>query len=223
MAELFSTTLFADANLKSYYRLTGNSNDAKGSNNGTDTSVSYGATFGKYGQGASFNGSTSKITMSAPMVVSNNFSLCGWVYINTFAQAGTFWGIGGTGSNLGYFCCVGGATTDSAGSHLVINFPGVGWVDTGFVLTVTTWTHIAMIRSGGTTQCYVNGVAQGSSTGSAPQAPNGSAALGVTSTAGSTSSFLNGYLDEPAFFDKALSTTELATLMRESGGFFGAL
>lgn len=46
-------------NLISYYKLDSNSNDSVGTNNGTDTSVSYVA--GKIGNAASFNGSTSTI------------------------------------------------------------------------------------------------------------------------------------------------------------------
>ena len=49
--QLADTSLFSDANLVSYYKLEGNSNDSKGSNNGTDTSVDYGTAYGKFGQG----------------------------------------------------------------------------------------------------------------------------------------------------------------------------
>ena len=44
--------------------LNGNSNDSSGnSNNGTDTDITYGQAYGKFGQGASFNGSSSKISL----------------------------------------------------------------------------------------------------------------------------------------------------------------
>lgn len=52
--ELYSTPLFNDASLISYYRMEGNSNDAKSSNNGSDSSMSYSTTSGKFGEGASF-------------------------------------------------------------------------------------------------------------------------------------------------------------------------
>lgn len=42
-----------DTNLVSYYKLDSNSNDSVGSNNGTDTSVSYVA--GKIGNAGSYN------------------------------------------------------------------------------------------------------------------------------------------------------------------------
>ena len=59
--ELQNTPLIADANLVSYWRFEGNSNDSKGSNNGTDTSITYSA--GKFGNAAGFNASTDVITV----------------------------------------------------------------------------------------------------------------------------------------------------------------
>lgn len=48
--------------IKGYWRFNGNSNDASGNGyNGTDTAVTYSQSTGKLGQGAAFNGSTSKI------------------------------------------------------------------------------------------------------------------------------------------------------------------
>lgn len=57
---LSATKFINDASLVSYWPLDGNSNDAKGSNNGTDTSVTYGTSYVPYvnfGQGANYNGS----------------------------------------------------------------------------------------------------------------------------------------------------------------------
>lgn len=45
-----------------YYQLEGNSNDLSGNgNNGTDANITYGLAYGKFGQGASCNGTTSSI------------------------------------------------------------------------------------------------------------------------------------------------------------------
>jgi len=52
-------TLLNDASLQAYWRFEGNSNDSKNSNNGTDTNVTYGTSYGKFGQGASYNGTSS--------------------------------------------------------------------------------------------------------------------------------------------------------------------
>jgi len=44
----------------------GNSNDSKGSRNGTDTSVSYSSGNGEFGQGAGYNGTSGSTIFTAP-------------------------------------------------------------------------------------------------------------------------------------------------------------
>jgi len=65
------------------YNLDGNSNDVLGSNNGTDTSVSY--TTGKVGNGADFNsGSPSKIVLPSSVLISSTaFSISFWFKTST--------------------------------------------------------------------------------------------------------------------------------------------
>jgi len=76
--ELYSTPLFSDANLVSYWRMEGNSTDEIGSNNGSDSNVTYSEANGKFGQGAGFVG-TGSITDSSPTGISlNTFSLSFW-------------------------------------------------------------------------------------------------------------------------------------------------
>ena len=65
-------------NLISYYKLDSNSNDSVGTNNGTDTSVSYVA--GKIGNSGSFNGSTSIIKCPAASIrPTGNFTVNAWI------------------------------------------------------------------------------------------------------------------------------------------------
>ena len=53
-----------DTNLVSIWKLDGNSNDSVGSNNGTDTGISYNASYGKISQGALFNATSDKILIA---------------------------------------------------------------------------------------------------------------------------------------------------------------
>lgn len=70
-------TNFIHGGLASYWTLDSNSNDSVGSNNGTDTSVSYAA--GKKNNAAGFNGSTSKISSaSSGLPTSGSFSISLW-------------------------------------------------------------------------------------------------------------------------------------------------
>jgi hypothetical protein len=66
-------------NLVSYYKLDGNSNDSVGSNNGSDTNITYSLANGKISEGAGFNGSTSKIDLPASYFVAGlSFSISFW-------------------------------------------------------------------------------------------------------------------------------------------------
>src|SRR5918911_70792 len=65
--------------LVSYWKLDGNSSDFYGSNSGSDTNMSY--TTGKVGNAASFNGSSSVITVSdnASLNFTTAISFATWV------------------------------------------------------------------------------------------------------------------------------------------------
>lgn len=62
---LGETSLGADANLKGYWRFDGNSNDAKGTYNGTDTAMSYSSAAPKFVQNAVFAGTPSLLVCKA--------------------------------------------------------------------------------------------------------------------------------------------------------------
>ncbi|NTW32788.1 MAG: LamG domain-containing protein, partial [Bacteroidetes bacterium] len=95
--ELYSTPFFSDANLVAYWRLEGNSQDAKGSNNGSDVDMSYDNSYGKFGKGAYFNGSSSKISISNDFVSGGKiFSISAW--INPTSGGGNYNIVGKQGS-----------------------------------------------------------------------------------------------------------------------------
>jgi hypothetical protein len=104
--EMYSTPLFSDSNLASYYRFEGNSNDAKGSNNGSDTSISYGSSYGEFGQGASFNGGSSEMDMGNVFdeTGTSPFSISTWIKTSA-----------------------GGANVYSIASRQIMTYPYTGW------------------------------------------------------------------------------------------------
>src|SRR4051812_13528905 len=66
-------------NLVSYYRLDGNSNDAVGANNGSDTNISYSAGNGKINNGAGFNGTSSRIAIGTSLTANyTGLTMAGW-------------------------------------------------------------------------------------------------------------------------------------------------
>lgn len=71
--------------IKGLWRLNGNSNDASGNgNDGVDTAITYSQANGRLNQGAGFNGSTSKIVKSSPVLptIGGPLTINVWVKLN---------------------------------------------------------------------------------------------------------------------------------------------
>ena len=212
-------------NLVSWWRMEGNSNDASGSGyNGTDTSMTYGSSYGKFGQGADFNGTTSYIELPLLMIGNNTSprSISAWVY-PTGSTSTTIYDIFHSAAYSG---------TDG---EITLHYVGQGNGNVQFVIesnngttnysatsgnyAVNNWYHVVgTIAANGVSYIYVNGVQVGSQlttytpfyTG-APIAYDYSR-LGADnySTVGS---WFAGYLDEVLLFKKVLTQSEIQSLM----------
>lgn len=202
---LSETKFINDANLVAYWKLDGNSNDSKGSNNGTDTNVSYVA--GKYGQCASLNGSSSFFTVTNPSIQLNNFTLSfnikttsttystpvdnGWFTegVNVFMEYqnnGTF--------NIGIRD--GGTVTQTANTTKVINDG--------------SWHNIVITADGVNLKIYVDGLLDKSN--SSNISATTSTTLYFGRRASTSDFFFNGLIDDIAIFSRALSASEVNEL-----------
>ena len=210
-SELYQTSLFNDSGLDSYYRFESNSNDSKGSNNGNDTSITYGTSYGKFGQGANF-GSSSKIIKSTGVTGlptgNPDYSVNAWVYFNSLPNA--YWSIIGWGTES--YAQGGGMGVDA--NHLYMssyaNDAGPSWTaSTGqwYMLTVT-YDHTANTITG-----YVNGTSIGTASfGGTPNITlNGSGLWIGIQRPGCQVHFL-GNLDDVSIFGRTLTSTEVSGL-----------
>jgi hypothetical protein len=79
---------------------------------------------------------------------------------------------------------------------------------------LNTWTHIALVRSGGTLSFYLNGVLDGSVTAAdANPFRNGITSLRIGGQSrGGANRFFNGSLDEARLYNRALSASEVFDL-----------
>lgn len=232
MAELFGTSLFSDATLKAYYRLEGNSADSKGSNNGTDTAITYGSGYGKYGQGADLNGTSSYISVAdhSDLKPTTTYSISMWVKTSTafrylFSTAnirtspnlyeGLLFGTDASGFVYAQHCYTPGASDVST--------------TTGDINIVTgNWTHVVVTYASNTVKIYVNGVldiSEGSKQDPVYNATNyvDIGARHINGSYDNTSSHA-GSIDDLAFWNgKELSLAEVQTLYaggNAGGGFF---
>jgi len=207
--ELYASSLFSDANLVAYYRFEGNSNDSKGSNNGTDTSMSYATSTGKFGQGAGFGGS-SYIDLSSLPINSQNVTFSAIFWAKTATSTRQRWMDMGT--------CDGSITKDCFMPELYQSSPTGDFTAYGSfrdqaTITDNVWHQIGYTVDGGSTyKLYVDG--QLKDTKSTP-------GLRITN-AGTTSKRIgktadnfhgvNGAIDDVAIFNRVLTANEISTL-----------
>ena len=214
--------------LVSYYPMQGNSNDYWGTNNGTDTSMSYGNTYGKVNEGGDF-GSASNITTSLWLSSNSVFSYAFWVYVpnnnltgiflsngnnNDITGSGVAVGVGASGAGAGANPAFGAGT----GNALIVLSGGVAWQysTTGIG---TGWHFIVVTRDGTTMKAYIDTV-QTSALASAtavPNTPSGNSWFDTGSTSNQFTNFV-GYMDEVGIWSKALSTQEITDLYNGGAG-----
>lgn len=215
--ELFNTSLFLDANLKAYYRLEGNSTDSKNDYDGTDTDISYSSSYGKFGQGANFNESTSKIVIPDGALVSGstNRTLSCWVNIDEQPATGERFSFIGWGVDSNSNACWIRYYPDGSGGY----FLAFGTYGTGldnektYTLTPGIWYFITVTVTSSVSQIYVNGSALGSTVSHVNMNTTGSnGRIGCIFAGGTNTRFLNGSLDDVAIFNRALTGTEISNL-----------
>ncbi|MEI6206638.1 MAG: FG-GAP-like repeat-containing protein [Desulfuromonadales bacterium] len=205
--------------LVAYYPFTGNSNDSMGSNNGTDTSVVYGTSYGKINQGASFNGSSSYIIKSNPTGLpsgNSDITIYAWVYM-TANQSGQF-------PSIAAF----GVESQNRMAGLLINSPGTNglyWggyandVSVYWPYSTNTWYMVSAVYTATTrnVKFYVNGSSIGSST--LPYTPNvGADFLNIGVQRPGLKVFFKGYIDEVGIWKRSLSDLEISSLYNNGAG-----
>lgn len=207
-------------NLISYYKLDGNSNDAVGSNNGTDTAITYNTANGKINQGAGFNGTTSKIVIAdaSSLKPTGNFSISAWVksgysginmcIFQSFADAGSvFAGIflGITTGHVQFFL------GDNAGHAPQFNVGAVTDGNWHFLVATYDGTNMNIYIDAGTPTQLAN------TYNPAYQATN-YIRLGCGNFTGTDNSFTNGSIDEVGIWSRALTSGEVTSLWNGGAG-----
>jgi hypothetical protein len=191
------------------WHLNGNSTDYSGnSNNGTDTAITYSLANGKFGQGAGFNGSSSKIVRA-------NASLTGikttgaqtwgaWIQIATTTGALTIMGRSNAGASQLLRLAI-NATGAAGTSDAYFQITGLtpSQVNSTFYLSANTWYFVVGIYTGSALQIYVNGKLElSSSVTGTPNNPTSQFGIGIL---GDYTGFQyhNGKIDEAFVFNIA--------------------
>jgi len=207
MAAIINTKLFRDASFLAYYRFEGNSNDSKGSANGSDTDVTYSALSSHYLQSAAYNGSSSRTSITGSTLT--DFTICAWFRLN---------GTSGSSQVLENFS----NATDNGNADIYIETSSNairaslwnGTAGTNITSTVSVndgkWHHVASTRVSTTLNLYLDGKLV---------ATDGAA---ITVTIGSrwelgrnlpnNNSYANISIDDLGVFSRGLTQSEIALL-----------
>lgn len=200
-------------NLVYYWNLDGNSTTSFGNNNGTDTAISYTGT-GILSSGATFNGSTSQISLVTRPVTSENadYSISIWVNWNVLKSAFSF------NTNFNGTICIGIGQLTSVGNIIFQTITNSGQfnnLDSGIFPATGRWYHIVATYLHNATatlrvmKIYVDGVLCGTTSPIAGTTQGGS----NTFVFGKTGAvFFNGKIDEVGTWSKVLNASEVLEL-----------
>lgn len=209
---LGQTSLIDDANLVSYWPLDGNSNDEAGSNNGTDTDIAYSNSYGRFVEGADFDGTGDNIVVGTTGIPSgnSNFTWVFWMHPDGFPSGNILW-YANSGNSL-----------EKIGIQLTNGGNVRAWVGGGTEIDSTDslndgeWNLVMIGYDGGATNKWyfgVNGNYESKNTG------QNDLSLGFSSKApawgygdGAFGNDGDFQLDELACFSKVLSQSEYEEL-----------
>ena len=204
--EIASTALAGDANLVQYTRFEGNSTATVGGN-GTDTDITYGTTYGKFGQGALFNGSSSKVVVASLKPTVLSFSA--WIKPTNLTAEKVFFSMPNNDIDL----CL---ETDGKILLAVYNGTAYEWYYSTGTVSSGVWSHVSFTYSSTTKAwiIYINGVSAGYGTGTTALSWEAGASSVTIGARNSGSRVYIGSIDDVAVFNRLLTSDEIYSLYK---------
>jgi hypothetical protein len=204
------------------WHLNGDSNDSSGNAiNGTDTSVSYGLSYGKFGQGALFNGTSSKISLGTGLNATGSFTISAWFKTTSLSATHTIFSK--RSSSTSQY-----ALSTTSSGYLLFNIFNTSEgnylsATTSSALSTGVWYH-ALATFNNTSACYlyINGLlkASGTSTsGTRRSSSTANVAIGARYTT-AWEAFYPGNIDEVIFEQQYWTPQMVAKYYANSLGRF---
>lgn len=182
--------------------------------NGNIGTLQTGATWttGKVGTNAvNLNGTTGYVSVPNPVIdTSQSYTVTAWVKLAATSGFQTFASLDGVNISPFYLQLDGGVFRFT---HRLSDSTSAGVTSVaGLSPTVGTWYHLAGVynKTAGTIEFYVNGVLQGSAAYSSAWKANGATNIGRARFGGGPVDYVNGAIDEVHFYDRALTSAEIA-------------
>lgn len=207
--ELESNSLRNDANLEAYWRFASSSVDETANNNdGTDTSMSYTSGAGKFGNGASFNGSGYIVVDNTNIPLTGSFTFSLWVNPTSVSSAIQFFIANDNSSGTRSF-----AFGIDANGKIYFERTGTpfGADGTGRSLTAGVWNYVTLVYDGTNISSYINGILNQKVAMVGLNSTTNDIYIGRRQYTGSNLPF-TGSMDDVAIFDRALTETEIKSI-----------
>jgi len=177
---------------------------------GSITAITLNESENKLGTGCyEFNGTSSKVEVSATIPTANNYSLSVWAYMDTgIASGDTVWWLNSTGSiNLPMYYA---AAQDSF--KLEWSGEGTGNI-VGSAVTGEAWHHICVVNDSGTFSLYIDGSSVGTGT---TETANSANSFSIGNLGGGN--FWSGLIDDLAIWQSSLSSSNVTALWNSGDG-----
>lgn len=200
-----------------YWKMDDNSNDALGSRNGSDTSMTYST--GKINNAGVFNGSSSAVTIANhTSLFPTSLTVSLWINFTTVQQNKHIFTLQNANDSpyLGFSIFV----EDSANGKKIwsaTRSTSFGWVASTNNLNDGNWHHVVVTFDSGTHTMWVDGTQNSQNTGKTLVWDTG-ANLMFGKFYNYAGGYYNGKLDEVGYWDRALTSDEIATLYNSGSG-----
>lgn len=200
-----------------YWKMDDNSNDALGSRNGSDTSMTYST--GKINNAGVFNGSSSAVTIANhTSLFPTSLTVSLWINFTTVQQNKHIFTLQNANDSpyLGFSIFV----EDSANGKKIwsaTRSTSFGWVASTNNLNDGNWHHVVVTFDSGTHTMWVDGTQNSQNTGKTLVWDTG-ANLMFGKFYNYAGGYYNGKLDEVGYWNRALTSDEIATLYNSGSG-----
>lgn len=151
-----------------------------------------------------FDGSGDYISVpsSSSLSIGGSLTITAWIRKDTTGVFGAILAKRDTsGSNTNYQLIV-------RNTNVLSFYQGGTVVNDTTALSANTWYHIAVVATSGSTDFYINGSLSSSQSGTTITSTSANLYIGQVVNA----SYWDGYMDEIAIFDRALTSTEIGNI-----------
>ena len=207
--------VLGDSSCVAHYKFENNENDESGNFNGTGTAIQYAA--GRYGQAASFNGSSSNVDIgSFGSVFQQNFTVSLWFNLNSLSALNNLFS-----SQDDYYTYIMARNDTNKVQAQVEIAPSTAYAINSGTITTNTWYHaVITVSSTDGFKFYMNNELQGTESAATGnlQTMSGNSFIGAyqSTTPGTFEYPTDGKIDQVRVFNKALSSSEVTTLYNEN-------